>query len=377
MLSCVLLALAAVAHGAACTDHLALDGDIVDRHVEMIDDPLLNFDAVMIPTYNGSAIEDWSHDATSADGKAGLAFTSSRGSIGGVPGAQRVFIAAVWPNGTRYMENVFTEESNVRICPDKTIARWYNSTSDDVQWEFEYSADYNNTRVTIDSPTVSGTIEINSLVPALYPNGLEYPNPNGNTLFAPLLYWVENVPTGVIEANLTILGSPFTLQGYGGRERNWLPLSWGDSSQTWDMMRGVVGPYRYIGWAHESRIHGFQYSMTLIENEKVVFRTESLEPSDSLPWGTVTKRYHGPVHLTSAPGDGLPNSTFTGYTIDMNSPETGEHWKFDVDFAQTVYWFGVRESVFLGGYTANLTGGAVGGCQYLGLGSGNAQELIL
>lgn len=299
LLSCLLLCGAAEARSitnTTCTSYPASDGDIVDGHVEMIDDPLRNFDSIMIPVYNDSAIEDWSHDAVSADGLTGLAFTSSRGSIGGKSGAQRLFISAVWPNGTRYMEMAFTDESNIEMCPDKTIGRWFNTTSD-LEWKFEYSADYKDTLVTIDSPTINGTIRMNSLVPPLYPNGLEYPHPEGNTLFAPLLYWVENVPAATIEADLTILNTPFKLDGVGGRERNWLSLSWGDSSASWDMMRGVVGPFRYIGWAHKSRIDGFQFSLVLLHKEKVIFRTEQLEASEQTPYGTITKTYDGSVHL--------------------------------------------------------------------------------
>lgn len=372
-----LLGLAAVAFGATCVNYPAIDGDIVHGHVELIDDPLRHFDSMMIPVYNDSAIEDWSHDAVSADGLTGLAFTSSRGSIGGIPGAQRVFLSVVWPNGTRYMENVFTEESNIESCPDKTIGRWFN-TSADVEWKFDYTTNFKNTLVTIDTPTVSGTIKMKSLVPALYPNGLEFPNLNGNTLFAPLLYWVESVPAGTVEANLTILDTPFTLQGFGGRERNWLPLSWADTSASWDMMRGVVGPYRYIGWVHQSKFGGTQYSMVLLEGEKVVFRTQSLTPSNKESWGTITKTYNGTVHLTSSPDDTvkLPQSTFTGYTIEMVSPLTGKHWKFAVEFTQTVYWFRAGRSALIGGFTANAKGGVAGGCQYSGLSSGNIQETL-
>lgn len=377
MRSFLILSLSAVAHTTHCTNNPASNGVIVDGPVQMIDDPLRNFDAIMIPVYNGSAIEDWSHDAVSADGSTGLAFTSSRGSIGGVPGAQRLFISAVWPNGTRYMENTFTEASNIEACPNKITGRWFNTTGD-LDWTFEYSIDFHDTLVTINSSTIKGSIKMKALVPPLYPNGLEYPNRGGNPLFAPLLYWVENVPTGLVEANLTILGTPFILDGYGGRERNWLSLSWADSSARWDMMRGVVGPYRYIGWAHQSKIEGSQFSMALLENDKVIFRTDRTEPSDSEPWASITQTASGPVHLASAPGDdvALPDSTFTGYAIEMVAPETGDRWKFDIDFTQTVYWFPAGKSALIGGYAANVTGGLVGGRMYEGLASGNAQELV-
>lgn len=377
MRSFLILGLSAVVLGTECINDPTTEGVITEGLVELIDDPLRNFDAIMIPIYNGSAIEDWSHDAVSTDGSTGLAFTSSRGSIGGVPGAQRLFLAAVWPNGTRYMENTFTEASNIETCPYKTTTRWFNATGG-LDWTFEYSTDFQDTLVTINSPTIKGSITLKALVPPLYPNGLEYPNPKGKPLFAPWLYWVENVPMGVIEANLTILDTPFVLRGFGGRERNWLSRSWADTSANWDMMRGVVGPYSYIGWMHHSNVEGSQFSMVLLRDDKVVFRTERSKPFNSEPWASITQTADGPFRLTSGPGDevSLPDSTFTGYALEMVAPESGDHWKFDMDFTQTVYWFPAGKSALIGGYAANVTGGLVGDSIYEGLGSGNLQELI-
>lgn len=215
-------------------------------------------------------------------------------------------------------------------------------------------------------------------MPPFYPNGLEFPNRKGTQLFAPSLYWVENVPTGLIEANLTILNTPFILEGYGGRERNWLPLSWVDVSAHWDMIRGVVGPYRYIGWVHHSAIEGSQFSMVLFQDEKIIFRTTNSQPSDSNPWATLTRADTGPVHLASAPDDAatLPESTFTGYIVEIIAPKTGDHWRFDVNFTQTVYWFQAGQAALIGGYTAQVSGGLIGECTHKGVSSGNAQERL-
>lgn len=142
MRSCVLIYLSTLAYAKNCTNHPAYDGIIVEGPVQLIDDPLKNFDATMIPLYNGSAIEDWSHDAASADGSTGLAFTSSRGSISGVPGAQRLFISVAWPNGTRYMENVFTEKSNIEMCPrqdDRSLVQRDHRSGLDVRIQLRLS----------------------------------------------------------------------------------------------------------------------------------------------------------------------------------------------------------------------------------------------
>ncbi|KAM0693795.1 hypothetical protein Q7P36_007052 [Cladosporium allicinum] len=357
----------------SCFNHLAYDGDIVDGPVEILDNPLLNFDGAMIPVYNSSVIESWSADAVSADGESGLALTSSRGSVRGVEGAQRMFLSAVWPNGTQFIESSFTEESNVEVCPKKTVASWYNNT--DVNWTFEFSADYKHTPATIDTPTVQGTITIEALSPALYPNGLEYPDSNGAQLFAPGIFWVESVPTGIVEANLTILGSPFILHGHGGRERNWLSVPWFSTSRSWDMLRGGVGPYSYVGWLHHSKIDGSQFSMVLLKDKQIVFRTDRTQPSSTEPWATITQTNIGPVHLADSTGQ-IPESTYTGYTLDMVSPKTGRHWRFDVEFSATVYWFPVGATARIAGFGATVKCGQVGGHQSNGWSSGNLQETI-
>lgn len=373
-----LLAVVVLANQTTCINHIAYDGVSVDGPVEIIDDPLLNLDGIMIPIYNNSAIEDWSADAVSIDGKSSLAFMSSRGSINGVPGAQRTFISLAWPNGTQYTETSFTEDSNVKTCPRKTVTSWYNTTTDNFNWTLEYSADYKHTIITIDTPTVQGTITLNALSPALSPNGLKYPNKDANQLFAPGIYWGESVPTGIIEANLIILGSPFILKGYGGRERNWLALPWFQTSKSWDMIRGVVGPYRYIGWGHTSKIEGTQFSMVLFKDEDVIFRTTRTEPSDTMTWATITQTNTGPVRLGPGPNAAvqIPSSTYTGYTLDMVSPATGEHWQFDVEFSTTAYWFPVATVARIGGFGATVKGGLVGGRQACGWSSGNIQEAV-
>jgi hypothetical protein len=353
-------------------NHPAHDGDIVHGPVEMLDNPLLNFDRVMIPVYNSSVMESWSADAVSADGESGLAFTSSRGSIRGFEGAQRMFISAVWPNGTQFTESSFTEESDVEVCPRKTVTSWYNTT--DVNWTFEFSADYKHTLVTIDTPTIQGTITIDARSPALYPNGLEYPDSKGDQLFAPGIYWVESVPTGIVKADLTILGSPFILEGHGGRERNWLSLPWSSTSKSWDMIRGEVGSYSYIGWLHNSKIGGTQFSMVLLKDNEVIFRTDRTKRSTE-PWATITQTNTGPVHLADSTGQ-IPESTYTGYTLDMVSAKTGKHWKFDVEFSATVYWFPVGDAARIGGFGATVKGGLVNEHQSRGWSSGNLQETV-
>ncbi|KAK0725167.1 hypothetical protein B0H67DRAFT_569793 [Lasiosphaeris hirsuta] len=381
LVSAALVAVPTSARGTNCTDSVALDGVYTSRDVDMGSDPLTHFDAPQLSDFNASAIEDWSFDGVSRDGSAGMSFFFSRGTVAGHVAAQRLFLSVVWPNGTRYMESVFVRKSSVRQCRGSTIAHWTDDATR-VRWTFASSVNYQNTVVTIDSPAVKGTYTIKALTPAVYPNGLEYPSADGDPLFAPELYWEESVPVGTVEANLSILGTPFVLSGYGGREKNWNSEAWADISADWDMMRAAVGPYAFIVWRYTSQVDRNTYfSVVLFKNRQVIFRTANLGASDpdGKTYGSVASTNTGPVHLSSAPGSRLPlpESRFTGYVLDFVSPETEQRWKFALDFTRTVYWFPASSALRIGGFVGNVTGGLVGGEQYTGLASGSAQEVVI
>ncbi|KAK3367880.1 hypothetical protein B0H63DRAFT_404526 [Podospora didyma] len=379
ILTFVTLAIPTAARNAKCTNSLALDGVYIVGDVDMGGNPLTHFDAPQISAFNASAIEDWSFDGVSHDGTAGMSFFFSRGNVVGHYAGQRLFLSVVWPNGTRYMESVFVKRSSVRQCQHSTTANWLDDTAG-VNWTFTSSIDYRNTVVAIDSPTVQGTYTIKALTPAVYPNGLEYPSADGDPLFAPELYWEENVPVGTVDANLSILGTPFVLSGYGGREKNWNSRAWADISANWDMIRATVGPFAFVAWRYKSQVDQNTYlSMVLFKNGQVIFRTSRLDDSDGKTYGSVTLTNTGLVNLASAPDSRLqlPESRFTGYILDFVSPETRLHWRFAVDFTRTVYWFPASSALRIGGFVGNVTGGLVGGKLYTGLASGSAQELVI
>lgn len=379
ILTLATLAVPTAARSIKCTSSLALDGVYIGGDVDMGGDPLTHFDAPQISAFNASAIEDWSFDGVSHDGTAGMSFFFSRGTVAGHIAAQRLFLSVVWPNGTRYMESVFVKRSSVHQCKHSTTANWLNDTAG-VNWTFTSSIDYRNTVVTIDSPTVKGTYTIKALTPAVYPNGLEYPSADGDPLFAPELYWEETVPVGTVDANLSILGTPFVLSGYGGREKNWNSRAWADISANWDMIRAAVGPYAFIVWRYTSQVDQNTYlSMVLFKNRQVIFRTSRLDDSDGETYGSVTLTNAGLVHLASAPDSRLqlPESRFTGYILDFVSPDTKLHWRFAVNFTRTVYWFPASSTLRIGGFVDSVTGGLVGGKPYTGLASGSAQEVVI
>ncbi|KAH8886600.1 hypothetical protein GQ53DRAFT_875251 [Thozetella sp. PMI_491] len=359
-----------------CSTDTQVAGAYINGTVSMNDNPATNFDAPMTGGFNLTNGEDWSFEGVSADGHSGMGFTFSRGTVASIPLAQRIFFAVVWPNGTRFMTSQFANTSTVEICNNTVKGTWFNEASG-MNWTFESSNDYSRTLVHIDSATVKGTFRLNSISPAVYPNGLIYPSKNGDNLFAPYLYWVENAPVGIAEANLTIQGTPFMLKGIGGRERNWNSFAWAEVSARWDMIRAEVGPYTLMAWTFESKIDSQTYfSSVIMRGSEVLFRTQTQKTSTTMTYGSFDLRYNGTVHLSSDPSSPkrLPESRHTGYVLEMVAPMTGEHWKFDVDYTKCVYWFPAGDLAKLGGFVGAVKGGQVGGPQYVGRVSGTAME---
>lgn len=365
------VAATAVHSNASCSTNTQIQRTYVNGSVDMTSNPLTPFDASMVSPFNLTAGEDWSFEGVADDGQAGMAITFSRGTVAKSALAQRILLAVTWPNGTTYLNNIFANLSTITQCEKSTIGSWYDGASG-TNWTFEASNDYSYTRVVIDSTDIKGTYTLTALAPAIYPNGLKYPNDYGNPLFAPYLYWVENTPVGTVRANLTINGTPFIINGIGGRERNWNSYGWADLSISWNMARAAVGPYTLIAWKYVSKVdNGTYFSSVLMEGKEVVFRTQNLEATGMSDYGSFDWKTNGTVHLSA---DGLPSSTFSGFTLDMISPKSGNNWKFDIDFTKTVYWFKAGSAAVVGGFAGKVTGGKVSGEQYAGLASGNAQE---
>lgn len=360
----------------SCSNNSHIAGAYVNGTVHMKDNPWTPFDAPMTERFNLTTGEDWSFEGVSADGQSGMGFTFSRGTVAGHALAQRIFLAVVWPNGTRFMESTFADVSTIQTCKDTTRGTWHNGTSG-MDWTFEAANDYARTLVKIESATVRGTFTLKAISPAIYPNGLVYPHPHGDNWFAPYLYWVENVPVGVVEANLTIRGTPFILKGIGGRERNWNSFAWAEISARWDMVRAEVGPYTVMSWIFDSKIDGKTYfSSVLMMGKEVIFRTLAQAASPATPYGSFTLRNTGSVRLSSNPGaaTALPESRHTGYVLEMVAPSTRKRWKFEVDYTKCVYWFAAGNDGKLGGFVGAVKGGLIGGRQYTGRASGTAME---
>jgi len=366
-------------NGDKCTEHRALQGRFFEGPASVSADPLAHFDSPMVTVFDDSISENWSFDAVSQDGKASIVLYLTRGTVANNRAAQRGLISVAWANGTRYMENAFVDVSTLTTCPKTTSGLWTNN-SGNVTWGFIASKDFKHCVVTLTSPTINGTFTLKSRGPPIYPGGLVYPNAQASVLFAPEMYWQEQFPVADAEVRLVIRGTPFLLYGVGGREKNWNPRPWAVISQNWDMARAIVGPYGLIIWNYTSAVDGQSYfSATVTKGNEVIFRTANQEASCSESYGTMKSTYTGPVHLSVPIGseDSLPESRHTGYLIDLIAPKTSEHWQFAIDFSQTTFWFPASETLSVGQFAGNVSGGLIGKKVYKGLSTGSVQELVL
>jgi hypothetical protein len=144
------------------------------------------------------------------------------------------------------------------------------------------------------------------------------------------------------------------------------------------MGRAIVGPYGLMLWNYTSGIDGRAYfSATLMENGKVIFRTANAEVSEVETYGVMSLVTTGAVHLSAAPGTARPSpeSRHSGYRIDLVSPETSEHWSFDLEFTATTFWFPASGTQSVGQYVGKISGGLKGENQYDGQASGSVMEL--
>jgi len=378
-LLCILPSTLSQPYDKPCTTHRIIAGVYSDGPVPLSPSPLTHFDAPMIPYYNATAGEDWSFDAVSSSSSSGLSLVLSRGTVGSKLAAQRMLISMTWPNRTRYMESVFADESTITQCAHTTTGTWLNHTTG-ANWTFAVSNDYARGAIIIASPTINGTYSITARTPPLYPDGTTYPSRNATTLFAPQLYWTENVPVGDVKAEFEVKGTSFVLHGMGGREHNWNAQPWGTISKRWDQIRAEVGLWTLMGWTYESRVveNTTCLSLIVMENGSVVARyTENQGERADGTYGSIALSNTGSVHLASAPGnkEPLPESRHSGYVVVLKEPRTGKEWRFEIEFTQTVYWFTASEIARIGQFVGTASGGLLGGTQFRGLTSGSLQEL--
>jgi hypothetical protein len=137
-------------------------------------------------------------------------------------------------------------------------------------------------------------------------------------------------------------------------------------------MRAVAGPYtvvllRIISRVDSGRIY---VSAFLFKGGQQIFATKNNRISLSDDYVSFKLSYYGTVR-------GRYPDTNTGYILDMVSPVSGKHWRFELDHDSL--WWNMPTGPVTGntGFVEKVTGGGVGGEQHQGWGTAGQCQLPL
>jgi hypothetical protein len=123
---------------------------------------------------------------------------------------------------------------------------------------------------------------------------------------------------------MTLGGTPFSLSGIGGHERNYAPFIWDFIVKQWYWMRVVTGPYTMVLWVWDSATDNKTYtSAFLSERGKEIFATTSGTVSSGGKYATMKLLNGTGVHGTFA-----DNST--GISVDLVDHECDKSWHFEL-----------------------------------------------
>lgn len=314
----------------------------------------------MLPL-NSTAGEQWEFDGVSKDAKLAFVFGFYRDPNYAILGSGnlRVSLEMLWPNGTRFAQVDYPTDSIVEECEWGTRGVW---RSDEFSYSFEVSKDMQTARIGIHNPQVSGVVKLNSVTRPRYPDGKIYPSQTSTSEALPYFHFVEPIPVGNIEVDLTILDEPFVWKGLGGMERLWGAFSWFTCLQGMNVVRLQAGPYALSLLSFTSNIKkGQEYpSITLFSEGFPVFASQRTKESDSEDYFSFTKTYDGKVA-------GTLRDKVTGYELELISPNRKMHWTFIIDHESLAFEYILGGGNGGSGFSAFVQGGRVGLEQFRGI----------
>ncbi|KAF8856704.1 hypothetical protein BDZ45DRAFT_705572 [Acephala macrosclerotiorum] len=336
------------------------------RERDLIDfrtSPLDPLNAPKLNPMNKTAGEQWEFDGIGSDSKTGLVIGFYRDPNYAILGTGnfRVSLDLVFENGTIYSQDHHVAHSVVEECGNSVIGTW---SSPDITYSFEVSNDHKHANVEIDTPLLKGSFEIESTSQARYPDGSVFPGAiNSTTAAAPFFHWLEPIPTGSINVDLSIEGTPYVWTGLGGHEHMWTAFSWFTVLEGLSIVRSELGPYQLTYQALKSHIltPGVTYpSVILWENGQKIFSATLGHVSKTNEYVTLSKTYNGKITGTLA-------DRATGHVLNLVSPETGKHWHFIFEHSVVSFEFALGEGSGGTGFAARASGGEIDGEKYTGV----------
>ena len=336
--------------------------------------PLLNNEFPKIPILNTSAWELWFFDAVSPAGDAAISLSffrdGSQSLLG--KGSLRTQFQALWPDGSTYVTEIYAEISVMESCPEESIsAFWRGKDEKEGFVSFSIAQDLKEAIVTFDLVEVQGTVSMSSRAPA-FDGGSDTDGfaDASSSLLAPIVYWLQPIPSADVQVALFIEGQELTFAGSGGHDRFWTPYSWKMLMDESYYMRAVAGPYTLILLRIISRVDvGRTYiAAYLFERGESAFSSQNGRVSLDEDFVSFELSHHGAVR-------GSFRDINTGYIVDLVSPVKGRHWRFELEHGRLFWDFPTGPVTGNTGFVDKVIGGEVGGKQYQGAGSSGQCQL--
>ncbi|RJE27119.1 hypothetical protein PHISCL_00586 [Aspergillus sclerotialis] len=322
--------------------------ETVNTPIHFSTSPLESFDAPKLSHLNSTAGEQWAFDGTSASGRSGLLLgiyrDASYAFLG--PGNFRISLDVVWDNGTTWSTVDYLARSTVHVCDDKVVGIW--ASSEDLYYVFEVSHDSKDARVQIHTSQVKGSFAMRSTTPARYPDSSVFPSETASTWNAPMLHWVEPIPAGIIDVDLTIEDTPFRWAGVGGHERWWSGKGWLEIMTRWEAVRLSAGPYTLSFWQPTSRVNGVSYPSPFLTKHGVkVFSAQR---------NSVSKTQNFILYRQIPAPDGS-SEDLAGYEIELVSPLEKRRWSFTLEYRNREFEFDLGGQAGGSAYVGRVRGG--------------------
>ena len=336
--------------------------------------PLLNNEFPKIPILNTSAWELWFFDAVSPAGDVAISLSCFRDGSQSLlgKGSLRTQFQALWPDGSTYVTEIYAESSVMESCPEESIsAFWRGKDEKEGFVSFSIAQDLKEAIVTFDLVEVQGTVSMSSRAPA-FDRGSDTDGfaDASSKLLAPIVYWLQPIPSADGQVALFIEGQELTFAGSGGHDRFWTPCSWKMLMDESYYMPAVAGPYTLIILRIISRIDvGRIYiSAYLFERGESAFSSQNGRVSLDEDFVSFKLSHHGAVR-------GRFRDINTGYIVDLVSPAKGRHWRFELAHGRLFWDFPTGPVTGNTGFVDKVIGGEVGGRQYQGAGSSGQCQL--
>ncbi|EHK20207.1 uncharacterized protein TRIVIDRAFT_47972 [Trichoderma virens Gv29-8] len=323
---------------------------------EPLDDP----ETPKMAPLNSTGGEQWEFDGVSDDGLMAFCFGFYRDPNYAILGSGNLRLSAEFSrvNQERFMRVDYPTSSTVESCPWGTRGVW---KSDDYSYTFEITKDMKVARIGVNTDDLKGSLIMNSLIPARYPDGSTYPNSEANTEVVPYFRWVEPIPAADVWVDLEIEGKPYKWSGLGGHERLWTAFSWFTCLHGMTATRIKAGPYAasHVSFTSAFDKSIYRPSTILSMNGEVIFSTTNEGVSTTDDYAILEKTYGGKV-------TGSLKDKVTGFELVMVSPKSKDQWSFIITNEGVGFEYMLGEGVGGTGYSGRAVGGPIGAKQYFG-----------